>query len=62
MSKTLLRVVLAIIAIGIGIGMATLWQQLRPTDPQDIIIGVGIGGAIAVFVAMFFMTKAGGGD
>ncbi|HLC69296.1 MAG TPA: hypothetical protein VJH24_05645 [Candidatus Bilamarchaeaceae archaeon] len=60
MSKTVLRVVLGLLAIGLGIGMTMLWKELRPFDTQNIIIGVGILTALAAFVAMFFMTKAGG--
>ncbi len=59
MAKTVLKVFIAILAIIFGIGLYTLWNQLRPYDPSNIKLGVGVVSALAAFLCLYFMTKAG---
>jgi len=58
MAGTFLKVVLAILAILIGIGMFYFWEMLRPGDTLDMRIIVSVVVAIACFVSMYFMTKS----
>ncbi|MFA5049629.1 MAG: hypothetical protein WC501_01340 [Candidatus Micrarchaeia archaeon] len=56
----LVNVVKIIVSIGIGIGIAYFWSTLRPDDEFNILLGVGIIGAAASFVTLYFMGKGQG--
>lgn len=60
MGSTLLNVVLFIIAIGIGGGIAYLAGQNLNFDLNTQII-VGIVMTLSVFTSLYFMTKGSGG-
>lgn len=62
MAKMWLALVLGIIAIAIGVGMAYLWSQLRTGDEEIMIWGVGAVTTLAAFVSLYFLTKGGGGE
>ncbi|MFH2106670.1 MAG: hypothetical protein ABII22_05375 [Candidatus Micrarchaeota archaeon] len=62
MAKGFLRVVLALISIGIGYGLTIYWQSLRPGDDSNTVLIIGVVGAIASFTCLHFLTKGSGGD
>ncbi len=62
MAKEWLKIVIAIVALGVGYGATEFWRLLRPEDPLDILLGVGVVVAIASFICLHFLTKGSGGD
>ena len=56
----LINVVKIIVSVGIGIGIAYFWSTLRPADEFNILLGVGVIGAAASFVTLYFMGKGQG--
>lgn len=54
---TAVRLILAGI---IGAGMAYFWSTFRPADTLEVLVGVGIVGALASFVVLYFMGKGQG--
>jgi hypothetical protein len=62
MGKGFLKVVLALISIGVGYGLITYWQTLRPSDDSNTVLLVGVVGAFACFTCLYFMTKGSGGE
>lgn len=51
----------AIIAILVGYGLYTFWISIRPNDVWTIKFGAPAVTALAAFIAVYYLTKGGGG-
>lgn len=52
----------AVVAAGVGYGMFMFWNSIRPGDVWTIRYGAPFATALAAFVAVYFLTKGGGGE
>lgn len=59
MARTLVNIVLAIVAIAIGIGISTVASSVLNLDfNMQIVVGVVM--TLASFISLYFMTKSQG--
>lgn len=59
-AKTLIRVLIGLVALAMGYAIYNFWQTTRPDDPSSSAIVAAIVVVFASFIAMYFMTKGGG--
>ncbi len=62
MAKGWLKIVTAILALAFGYGATEFWRLLRPDDPLDTFLAIGIIVAVSSFACLHFLTKGSGGD
>lgn len=57
-TKTIINIGRAIIALGIGIGVAYLWDSIRK-DEFTVVLGIGIVTTVFAFLVLYFVGKKG---
>jgi len=59
MASTLVKIIVAIAAIAIGVGVTWFYSTIIPTD-RNMLILIAIGMTFFSYVALYFMTKGSG--
>ena len=61
MAGTLFNILIAVLAIVIGVGVTLFYDSIIPGTEQLTLVGIAVVMTLAAYISLYFMTKSRGG-